>query len=161
MSEWIDCPKCGFNHENLTACPPPVISKSEYEAECLSEIPKEITAAARTISVWMKEQGHERWELFDLCSRNHVVELEAERERCRLLLVQQAHEEEVRAQLSHFLAQTQLRLDEWKDLAERMDGELCPPEKNCSCHINPPCSDCTRYGYMRDLKAEFAKLKGA
>jgi hypothetical protein len=26
-----------------------------------------------------------------------------------------------------------------------------PPAKNCTCFINPPCSDCVDYGHLRDI----------
>jgi len=35
MSEWVDCPICGCNHENLTRCPEPAISMSIDEKEAL------------------------------------------------------------------------------------------------------------------------------
>lgn len=28
-----------------------------------------------------------------------------------------------------------------------------PPERNCSCHIAPPCSDCVDYGGLRKMFA--------
>ena len=28
------------------------------------------------------------------------------------------------------------------------------PEKNCFCHINPPCSDCENYGALREAVTE-------
>jgi len=28
------------------------------------------------------------------------------------------------------------------------------PERNCSCHISPPCNDCVEYGHMRQLLLE-------
>lgn len=31
MSEWIDCPKCGTNHENLCRCPEPQVRQPEEE----------------------------------------------------------------------------------------------------------------------------------
>lgn len=36
-----------------------------------------------------------------------------------------------------------------------------PPERNCSCHTNPPCGDCVDYGGLREsierAKAAIAK----
>lgn len=29
-----------------------------------------------------------------------------------------------------------------------------PPERNCSCHLNPPCGDCVDYGAIRDAHAQ-------
>lgn len=37
-----------------------------------TEISPEITAAARLVGNWMKEQGVEQWELMGICSRNHA-----------------------------------------------------------------------------------------
>lgn len=39
-----------------------------------------------------------------------------------------------------------------------------PPEKNCSCHIAPPCGDCVEYDALRDAldraRAILTKAKG-
>lgn len=39
-----------------------------------------------------------------------------------------------------------------------------PPEKNCSCHIAPPCGDCVEYDALRDAldraRAILNKAKG-
>jgi len=59
-------------------------------------------------------------------------------------------------------------LDVWGD---ELDGNLCPPDSNCSCHISPPCSDCTNFAGQREAKrgwedaqkrarAALAKAKG-
>lgn len=37
MSEWIDCPKCGTNHENLCACPEPFIKQPDEERTLLQQ----------------------------------------------------------------------------------------------------------------------------
>lgn len=26
-----------------------------------------------------------------------------------------------------------------------------PPDRNCSCHISPPCNDCVDHSWTRDL----------
>lgn len=54
-------------------CPEQIPSPQKVMSEI--EIPQDVTAAAILISNWMKEHGHDRWELFDLCSRNHATEL--------------------------------------------------------------------------------------
>lgn len=39
-----------------------------------------------------------------------------------------------------------------------------PPEKNCSCHIAPPCGDCVEYDGLREAlkagRAAIAKAEG-
>lgn len=39
-----------------------------------------------------------------------------------------------------------------------------PPERNCSCHISPPCSDCVEWGVLRGrfayLDTALARCKG-
>jgi len=40
-------------------------------------------------------------------------------------------------------------LDVWGD---ELDGNLCPPDSNCSCHISPPCNDCTDFAGQREAK---------
>lgn len=36
-------------------------------------------------------------------------------------------------------------------MLERADE---PPEKNCSCHLSPPCNDCVDYDGLREAFAE-------
>lgn len=38
-------------------------------------LPTEVTEAARLLSSWFKEQGIDRWCLYDVCSRNHADKL--------------------------------------------------------------------------------------
>ena len=33
-----------------------------------------------------------------------------------------------------------------------------PPDSNCSCHINLPCSDCVEYGGLREAIKELREL---
>jgi len=35
------------------------------------------------------------------------------------------------------------------DLADQLEGFI--PEKDCRCHLSPPCNDCVEFGYMREL----------
>ena len=48
-----------------------------------------------------------------------------------------------------------------RDLIQCLDAYL--PEKNCSCHVAPPCGDCVDYSYDRgvieDAKQTIAKLQ--
>ena len=37
------------------------------------------------------------------------------------------------------------------------DIEASLPERNCSCHINPPCRDCEIYGAIRECLANYRK----
>ena len=61
----------------------------------------------------------------DWCMSVHVDALEAENEslRCRL-------------------EKAEGLLEEWHEYSDI-------PEKNCSCHINPPCGDCVAWGGIR------------
>ena len=52
------------------------------------------------------------------------------------------------------------------DLANALRGFLDaveePPPPNCSCHINPPCHDCTEYAHLREVFADARRaLKNA
>ena len=40
-------------------------------------------------------------------------------------------------------------------LVELLKTEV--PSKNCSCHLNPPCSDCVDHGETRDLIEHYTK----
>lgn len=33
------------------------------------------------------------------------------------------------------------------------------PEKNCSCHISPPCGNCVDFGLQRELMEQFELLE--
>ena len=45
------------------------------------------------------------------------------------------------------------------ELIEELTDYACGPvpEKNCSCHIAPPCNDCITYAHQREL-AERSKM---
>lgn len=42
----------------------------------LPEIPQEIIDAAIKLKLFFAKKGIEKWQLFDVCSRNHAYELE-------------------------------------------------------------------------------------
>lgn len=44
-------------------------------------------------------------------------------------------------------------VDRWVGICEELVDELSrrTPEKNCSCCISPPCSDCVDHGSAREL----------
>ena len=46
----------------------------------IPNIPDEIIQAANRVAHWMKQNGYDRWELADICSRDHAEELKAYRE---------------------------------------------------------------------------------
>lgn len=43
--------------------------------------------------------------------------------------------------------------ERWKALAEEAADQLSEfvPERNCSCHLSPPCNDCVDHGYAREV----------
>jgi hypothetical protein len=49
-------------------------------------------------------------------------------------------------------------------LSHAMEVIAPPPERNCSCHISPPCSDCVEWDGLREwferANALLAKLDG-
>lgn len=50
--------------------------------------------------------------------------------------------------------------------ASNLYGECpTPPDRNCSCHISPPCGDCVDYSGLRealsDMRAALARIGGA
>ena len=51
-----------------------------------------------------------------------------------------------------------------KALEELLESTEIPPDRNCSCHISPPCGDCVDYSYLRHsiekAKAAIAKARG-
>lgn len=99
----------------------------------LPDIPPEVTGAANLVADWMKRNGHTRWELMEICSRNHAAELEqvqaklaAVQHRNGLLLLQQAHEESIRAELKHELVALVAERDRLRaDLKRAKDSEKC------------------------------------
>ena len=47
------------------------------------------------------------------------------------------------------------------DMCDAFEEHVALPDANCSCHINPPCGDCTGYSFARDvLAAARAALAG-
>jgi len=42
-----------------------------------------------------------------------------------------------------------------EELLEYIDE---PPERNCSCHVSPPCSDCVDYSHLREVIASAKKV---
>ena len=36
------------------------------------------------------------------------------------------------------------------DMIDAFEEHVCLPEKNCSCHIAPPCGDCEQYSFARE-----------
>lgn len=55
------------------------------------------------------------------------------------------------------------RLEEALDTLEvrgdQMNDELYPPDSNCSCHISPPCNDCTDWASVRLAKRDWEEAK--
>lgn len=33
-----------------------------------------------------------------------------------------------------------------------------PPDRNCSCHLNPPCNDCVTWGAEREAREQIAEI---
>ena len=42
------------------------------------------------------------------------------------------------------------------ELADYVDP---PPDKECSCHISPPCNDCVDYSHLRELLQQVNELR--
>lgn len=51
------------------------------------------------------------------------------------------------------------RLEAWGDALDDLVPE--PPDRNCSCHINPPCSDCVDHSEVREVKQGWKEAKEA
>lgn len=51
----------------------------------MENIPTDILASAIKISNWMKQNGHDRWELLGICSINHAVDLMKAQEKIQRL----------------------------------------------------------------------------
>jgi len=49
----------------------------------------------------------------------------------------------------------------WKVVAEELREALAGyvPDKNCSCHIAPPCSDCVEHGYARETMKQYEEQR--
>ena len=49
-------------------------------------------------------------------------------------------------------------------LEQLLENTEIPPDRNCSCHISPPCGDCVDFssirGAIEDAKAAIAKARG-
>ena len=62
------------------ASPALVAVRSSAVVRHFMDIPAEIIEAALKVENWMKRNGHNRWELLGLCSRDHAAELKMWRE---------------------------------------------------------------------------------
>ena len=71
--------------------------------EILHEIPGEIRASALSLERRMTELGHQRWELYGVCSRNLLWDAQAALKECR---------ERIRV------------LEQWEDRARKAEREL-------------------------------------
>lgn len=40
-----------------------------------------------------------------------------------------------------------------RELISELLGYLYIPERNCSCHLSPPCKDCVEWGGLREMVA--------
>lgn len=66
------------------------------------------------------------------------------------------HIEALRAEIEALRAEnakTKGLLEDWYN-----DSDI--PDKNCSCHINPPCNDCITWSVLRETASETKKLLG-
>ena len=45
-----------------------------------------------------------------------------------------------------------------EELLQGWSGEVDIPDRNCSCHISPPCGDCVTYGGLRDLDEQTTRF---
>ncbi len=64
--------------------------------------------------------------------------------------------------LENDLTRTREERDRLKIYADHLlDCIEPPPDKNCSCHISPPCSDCVDYGGLRNAIADMKSVIGA
>lgn len=63
--------------------------------------------------------------------------------------------ERLRVDNVELLAKIEMLMNEasiLRDLIKELSDEINPPERNCSCHIFPPCSDCVDHEHARELK---------
>jgi predicted nuclease with TOPRIM domain len=63
-------------------------------------------------------------------------------------LIQNARLEEERDELKRQLAEYKALLSNLMEVVEE------PPERNCSCHTSPPCSDCVEWSGLREALLE-------
>lgn len=134
----------------------------------LPEIPDDVARAAAKISAWMAEQGHTKWQMFDLCSRNHATELEFANAKLATLsrLIDLARncddaksgaELAASASFSEALAYTnsellEKKLDEWKAVAHILHHALA----NDGIQANNPLSNNMRTAALKLFKSKTA-----
>ncbi len=44
-------------------------------------------------------------------------------------------------------------------IEELLDHVPTPPDRNCSCHISPPCNDCVEHSRLRALLKDASQAK--
>lgn len=55
--------------------------------------------------------------------------------------------------LRTFLREVPTAMTRMADLMEDLMDNIDIPERNCSCHLSPPCSDCVDFGCLRHTVA--------
>ena len=51
------------------------------------------------------------------------------------------------------------RLDRLLIWGDELDALADAPDKNCSCHLCPPCNDCVEFGGIREAKEGWKHAK--
>jgi hypothetical protein len=49
--------------------------------------------------------------------------------------------------------------EHWRNYATVLADQVFIPERNCSCHISPPCSDCVNYAHVREAREAVSKIE--
>lgn len=59
--------------------------------------------------------------------------------------------DEIQAEIARMQAELRSQLDRvtWA-LEHLLERGIAPPDRNCSCHISPPCNDCVEWSGLRE-----------
>lgn len=72
--------------------------------------------------------------------------------------------EDVLCKTTTLVLEMEAAINEQVMALEMVQDIITAPDPNCSCHIRPPCGDCTDYAAIREVlatvKAALAKKKG-
>ena len=90
--------------------------------------------------------------------REKVVILEKERDAARAVIVAERSPEWADQAIAYDLASAER--DEFEELLREAHAVFDVPDRNCSCHLSPPCGDCVEYSGIREWLAEVEKTLG-
>jgi len=119
---------------------------NEWNEELLPEACSNFQEVNTTLMVWVWPQ-------------NAAMELDALRTANAGLVKEVRQMSDLRERAEDRARRLEEALDTLEVRGDQMNDELYPPDSNCSCHISPPCNDCTDWASVRLAKRDWEEAK--